>query len=271
MKIKNKFVLFSTLMTCISLASLYGNGYTEFAAGDYPPPSQASPQDLYRDGQYQQRPLRNDAPFGQKGFGQRGQLGYQPIGQCSAADVKIFEDDDEVQAYRDHGFSRGDMRNLFNFRYDPRTEIAVEGTVVKVMRVRLPDDHSYLLAVLKTDNGDFLTNLGPVWFADEHHVLLNDGDRIYVKGSRVRTNGRTVILASEFKKGGQSLILRNTSGNPQWGTPKIQKGAPNQNYQNFPNNFNNNQNFQNPQNQNVIKGQEWFRQDSENFLHNPRQ
>lgn len=145
--------------------------------------------------------------------------------QCSTMDISVFEESDEESVYNDHGFTRGDIKNLYTYKYDPKSEQTIKGTVVKILRVQFPDNNCYLIAVLSTDRGNVLANLGPVWFADENNMVVNEGDQIDVSGSVIRTNGRYIIIAGQLKKAAQSLQLRNQSGNPQWGTAKSQKGT----------------------------------------------
>jgi hypothetical protein len=42
------------------------------------------------------------------------------------------------------------------------------------------------------------------------------GDQISITGSETKIRSRTVILASELKKGSQTLELRDKSGKPLW-------------------------------------------------------
>lgn len=144
---------------------------------------------------------------------------------CSTMDLSVFEEADEENVYNNFGFTRGDIKNLYIYKYDPKSEQTVCGTIAKILRVQFPDNNCYLVAVMNTTQGNVLANLGPVWFIDENNLVVNEGDQIDVTGSVVRTNGRYIVIASQFKKNGHSLTLRNQSGNPQWGSPKSQKGT----------------------------------------------
>lgn len=205
MENKNYFFLFPTIVSCLTLLST--SVFANWGTGN-----------------------KQNNPFNQQRI-------EQP--ECSSMDLKVFEEDDEIQTYKDHGFSRGDMRNLYSYKYDPKTEQTFSGNIVKVMRVKFPDDNSYLLAVLKTDAGDYLVNFGPVWYADENNFEINEGDALSVRGSKIKTKGRYIIIASEAKKGGQNLVLRNRTGSPQWGNPKAQRGGEqffrNENFNKSPN------------------------------------
>lgn len=145
--------------------------------------------------------------------------------ECSSADLKIFEEDDEKDVYGTLGFSRGDIKHLYTLKYDPKNEETIKGRVLKVLRIQFPDNDCYLVAVVTTSNGDYLENLGPVWFADENNIMIKAGDTIEVKGSKFKTNGRYIIIAAEVKKDDRSMTLRSASGATQWGAPKIQRGT----------------------------------------------
>lgn len=148
-----------------------------------------------------------------------------PSKECSPGDLRVFEEDDEREVYGNFGFSRGDMKYLYTHKYDPKHEETVKGRVSKLMRIQFPDSDCYLIAVVSSSKGDFLVNLGPVWFIDENNMLIKEGDTIEVKGAKVKTNGRHILIGAELKKDDRTLTLRNQSGNPQWGTPKVQRGT----------------------------------------------
>ena len=148
-----------------------------------------------------------------------------PGNSCSTQDLAVFEEADEEGVYGDYGFTRGDMKNLFVSKYDPKSEQTINGNVLKILRVQYTDGNCYFIAVVQIDSGVILVNLGPVWFADENNLVINEGDAVQITGSLIRTNGRYILVGSQLKKDGQTLQLRNQSGNPQWGSPKSQKGT----------------------------------------------
>ena len=150
---------------------------------------------------------------------------YSPGSSCSTTDLAVFEEADEEGVYGDYGFTRGDMKNLFVSKYDPKSEQTITGNVLRILRVQYTDGNCYFIAVVQIDSGVILVNLGPVWFADENNIVVNEGDAVQITGSMIRTNGRYILVGSQMKKDGQTLQLRNQSGNPQWGSPKSQKGT----------------------------------------------
>lgn len=144
---------------------------------------------------------------------------------CSTTDLSVFEEADEEGVYGDYGFTRGDMKNLFVSKYDSKSEQTINGNVLRILRVQFTDGNCYFIAVVQIDSGVILVNLGPVWFADENNIVINEGDAVQISGSMIRTNGRYILVGSQLKKDGQTLQLRNQTGSPQWGSPKSQKGT----------------------------------------------
>lgn len=144
---------------------------------------------------------------------------------CSTTDLAVFEEADEEGVYGDHGFTRGDMKNLFVTKYDVKSDQTINGNVLKILRVQYTDGNCYFIAVVQIDSGLILVNLGPVWFADENNIVINEGDTVQISGSLIRTNGRYILIARQLKKDGQTLQLRNQAGNAQWGSPKSQRGT----------------------------------------------
>lgn len=97
------------------------------------------------------------------------------------------------------------------------------GVVQSVNRVSLPNQVQIQLT-LSTDQGDMLVIVGPSSFIDQSKVKMQAGDKITVKGYRVKANGNDVIMAAEIEKNGNTLKLLNDNRQPVWGvTPG---GAP---------------------------------------------
>lgn len=137
---------------------------------------------------------------------------------CDRFELNIFDQNDEHTLYNKYGYSRGDLHHIFKYTYDVNTVQTFRGNVNKVMRVRYPDGDCYVVVLLNTDSGDYLVNLGPVWFIDENGLVVNEGDSLQVRGSKVRMNGRYLIITSEIKKDGEILKFRDMQGTPSWGT-----------------------------------------------------
>jgi len=58
--------------------------------------------------------------------------------------------------------------------------------------------------------------LGPAWYIEQLDTIIEPGDRLEVKGSRVTYHGKPAIIAAEIKKGDAVLLLRDESGFPAW-------------------------------------------------------
>jgi len=70
---------------------------------------------------------------------------------------------------------------------------------------------------VKTSDGKIVTvHAGPNWYAQQNNFFVKPGDDITVTGSESKVRERTVIVASELKKGTQTLQLRDQSGKPLW-------------------------------------------------------
>ncbi len=54
------------------------------------------------------------------------------------------------------------------------------------------------------------------WYLDNQDVRIAAGDRVQIKGSRVTLHGKPAIIASEVKKGDDTIKLRDDTGFPAW-------------------------------------------------------
>ncbi len=105
----------------------------------------------------------------------------------------------------------------YNRLYNPATVETVSGEVVKVEKVVPIKGMSYGIHLqLKTDKETIPVHLGPAWFIDRQKMKIAQGDKIEVTGSRVTFNNAPAIIASEVKKGGSVLKLRDANGVPVW-------------------------------------------------------
>ncbi len=70
---------------------------------------------------------------------------------------------------------------------------------------------------VKTAGGQTMTvYAGPISYAEQKNFFVMPGDQITITGSETKIRSRSVILASELKKGDQTLQLRDKSGKPLW-------------------------------------------------------
>jgi sporulation protein YlmC with PRC-barrel domain len=105
--------------------------------------------------------------------------------------------------------------------FNPSTVKTITGTVESVGSFKpesAPAGVSPGLRLrVKTSDGNIVTvYAGPSSFAEQHSFFVMPGDQISITGSETKIRSRTVILASELKKGSQTLELRDKSGKPLW-------------------------------------------------------
>jgi len=82
----------------------------------------------------------------------------------------------------------------------------LEGTMVEGLRLRI-----------KTDDGKTVTvHAGPRPYVDRQNIDLHYGDEVTVMGSPAKMGWRDFIVASQIKKGNDTLDLRTKEGKPLW-------------------------------------------------------
>jgi hypothetical protein len=101
-------------------------------------------------------------------------------------------------------------------RYDPKTEMTIQGVVEKVGRINSPNmTGTRIQLTVKSDNETFNVYLGPAEYVDKS-MTFKEGDSVQVTGSKVTIADKTAFLAREVKKGDQTLKLRDERGIPLW-------------------------------------------------------
>ena len=59
-------------------------------------------------------------------------------------------------------------------------------------------------------------HLAPSWYLKNQDFEITPEDKIAITGSKIDINGEQAIIASQIKKGNQTLILRDENGFPLW-------------------------------------------------------
>jgi hypothetical protein len=119
--------------------------------------------------------------------------------------------------FADDGWAPG---SAYNSKFDPDTVENLSGELVK-MDVFKPRGMAVGVQILLKTGGETVpVHLGPVWFMKKQKCEVAPGDEIEVTGSRVESDGKPVIMASEVKKGDKTLKLRDEKGVPVWGSEK---------------------------------------------------
>ena len=101
--------------------------------------------------------------------------------------------------------------------YDPRTVETVSGEIASVdpitpMKGMSPGVH----LTVKADKETLSVHLGPTWYLENQDVKLAPGDTVEITGSRITFAGQPALIATEVKKGNETLTLRDGAGNPMW-------------------------------------------------------
>ena len=76
-------------------------------------------------------------------------------------------------------------------------------------------DRGGVHVTVKDSKGTIDVHLGPDFYVKER-IPISTGDVITVVGSRVKYNGRDVIIARSVEKDGRIVTLRHDDGTPMW-------------------------------------------------------
>ncbi|MCE5325971.1 MAG: PRC-barrel domain-containing protein [Planctomycetaceae bacterium] len=86
------------------------------------------------------------------------------------------------------------------------------------------------LRIQGEDGKAYIVQLGPRSFVDAKGLNLASGDKISVTGSHVEMEGRMVVMATELRKGDQTLQLRDRQGKPLWTERDLTTPSPSRPY-----------------------------------------
>lgn len=101
--------------------------------------------------------------------------------------------------------------------FDPKTVETITGEVISVDAITPAKGMSHgVHAVVKTSKEMISVHVGPGWYMEKQNVKLVPRDTIEVTGSRITFDGKPAIIATEVKKGGEVLKLRDANGVPFW-------------------------------------------------------
>ncbi|HQR20435.1 MAG TPA: hypothetical protein PLE54_05575 [Burkholderiaceae bacterium] len=144
----------------------------------------------------------------------RESIAISAIGLWSAATLQPAL----AQGWRDWRGSGGwSSRGPYQRLYNPESAYSAHGTIESIQSfVPLPGMAPGVHMMVKTASESVNLQLGPIWFIERLEPTLSPGDEIEFRGSRVTIDGKTVVIASEIKKGDNTLVLRNAAGVPAW-------------------------------------------------------
>jgi hypothetical protein len=118
-------------------------------------------------------------------------------------------------------FDLNSGRSRSHQQYDPQTVTTVQGQVESLgsygmIGWRVAPGMQIQGLVLKTDKGNITINLGAPRYVSQQGFQLKLGDSLEVTGSKVTSDDQTLLLASQVKKDGQTLKVRDDKGAPLW-------------------------------------------------------
>src|ERR1019366_2350896 len=100
--------------------------------------------------------------------------------------------------------------------YDTATVITIAATVTETRLVPENQPMAGLHLMLRSGSETFDVYIGPSDFVKMFDVAFSKGDETEVIGSKVKSNGATVVLAREVRRGSITLLLRDKRGMPFW-------------------------------------------------------
>jgi hypothetical protein len=117
-------------------------------------------------------------------------------------------------AQRGAGWGAGSQ---YNKMYDINTVETITCEVLNVNKITPMKGMSYGIHLLvKTGKETISVHLGPSWFMDKQKVKINPKDKVIITGSRITYQGNPAVIASEIKKGNETIIFRDKNGYPVW-------------------------------------------------------
>ena len=99
--------------------------------------------------------------------------------------------------------------------WNPATVTTVSGTVESVDRIAMGDWACVRLR-LRTGEGVLNVRVAPEWFLAQRKIAFAAGERLEVKGSRIRFAGEPALTAGEIVRGAERIVLRTPDGTATW-------------------------------------------------------
>lgn len=109
--------------------------------------------------------------------------------------------------------------------YNPQNLETVRGVVTEVVQGTRRSRAVHLM--LKTNKETLVAILGPASFLEQRKMKIAVGDKLEIKGSRIKRPQRPVLIAGEVTRGNQVVKLRNGQGTPLWRPQRPGRGRAN--------------------------------------------
>jgi hypothetical protein len=109
----------------------------------------------------------------------------------------------------------------FNSFFNQDSMVHITGVVTNIDRAYKPlsDMTEGFAVTVKTDDGkSHLVVVGPIWFTHFYKQKwdIAVGDRVDIRGSEVKVDGKPMIIATWGRKGSVEMTVRNRQGRPVW-------------------------------------------------------
>jgi hypothetical protein len=135
----------------------------------------------------------------------------------------VGDNDNFVYGYDDIQDTDRTMRGWeyngpYNRRFDPERIETASGKITAIDRdVPMPGMAPAIVLKVQQDNDKVATvHLGPVWFLDRQQNMFKVGDQVKATGSSIEIDGKPLTMATEVERGGRTMMLRRTNGDPVW-------------------------------------------------------
>lgn len=109
------------------------------------------------------------------------------------------------------------MGTAYGQMYNDKSMETVSGELISIGKISLMNGLIHgVYVIVKSHEEKITVHLGPVWFVENQEITIKPKDKVEVKCSKITYQGKPAIIASEIKKGKETLKLRDENGFPYW-------------------------------------------------------
>ena len=146
-------------------------------------------------------------------------IGLSPSLQSASITLAAEETlDNSEYPYCCQGNPSGWGRGRYNGKYYDLNKVeTLNGEVISVDRFKSRRGVSQGVHLLfNTGKETLKVHIGPSWYLEDRDFAIAPEDQIEIVGSRINIDGKPAIIASQIKKGSETLMLRDENGLPLW-------------------------------------------------------
>jgi hypothetical protein len=108
-------------------------------------------------------------------------------------------------------------KTLYGSLFDASTVESLHGVVVEVeVFTPLRQMGWGLLVTVQTQDAILPVHVGPGWYLEDLQFKILPGDKVQVRGSRIKFEEKPAIIATEITVGEKRFIFRRDNGLPLW-------------------------------------------------------